>query len=408
MKIKLVTFVPHPNFGTCLQSYALNAVLKSMGHDVEFIYTDKYTFKYIIKLLIFKIKHLLGINASNGNNGESFEILSLPDSSIKSFLAKYFGLNKLELFRKRRHSLQWAKVVKFAYEDDNYKMRHLYSKSDIEAVVNDADLFITGSDQIWNPYCAGFDPFMFLEFVKGRKKCISYSSSISLPQIPASVSFRIKNDLSFFQHIAVREQKSVELLNNLLDRSDVKLVIDPTYLLSSEEWISFANRAHIEFPLPDKYIFCYCIGSQRKNLYKKAIEEVKEQTGINEIINLECYNRDNSNWGNGRLYKDAGPYEWVYLLLHSSYVVMDSFHATVFALKFKKDFVHILKNIDEDTGSQNARMYDILNRYGLLDKIYHDDGKKDWLRPIDYSKVTPILEAEIKESFDFLRYEIEE
>ena len=41
MKIKLVTFAPHPNFGTCLQAYALNYVLREMGHDVEFIYNRR-------------------------------------------------------------------------------------------------------------------------------------------------------------------------------------------------------------------------------------------------------------------------------------------------------------------------------------------------------------------------------
>ena len=136
------------------------------------------------------------------------------------------------------------------------------------------------------------------------------------------------------------------------------------------------------------------------------VEDVKNKTGINDVITLECYNRP-LNYGGGRLYYDAGPYEWVYLLAHSSYVCMDSFHATVFALKFHKEFVHAMKSADSETGSQNTRMYDILSRYGLLFKNY--DGKSDkWFDKIDYPKVDSMIDHEIKDSMSFLEYEIQQ
>ncbi len=92
-----------------------------------------------------------------------------------------------------------------------------------------------------------------------------------------------------------------------------------------------------------------------------------------------------------------GPYEWVYLLKHASYICMDSFHATVFALKFQKEFVHAMKNSDTESGSQNTGMYDILSRYGILYKNYNDDGGIEWQKQIDYSRVTPIIEEEIED-----------
>ena len=136
------------------------------------------------------------------------------------------------------------------------------------------------------------------------------------------------------------------------------------------------------------------------------VQEVKHFTGIQNVITLECYNR-NLNYGNGRLYKDAGPYEWVYLLQHASYICMDSFHATVFALKFQKEFVHAMKNEDTETGSQNTRMYDILSRYGILYKNYNVGGNNGWQQPVDYARLTPLIESEIKDSIDYLKYEIE-
>lgn len=412
MKIKLITFAPQPNFGTSLQSYALNYVLRQMGHDVEFIYNAldapplfrHYVVKLVKLLLPDSAIALLKKKRQRNKLESRLLILQLPHHPILYILSKLPGYKRIYKACKCVNP-QWRKVYKFTHEDDNFKMRRIYTSKQYHEVETDADLFITGSDQIWNPYCGGFNPMMFLEFVR-EKKCVSYSSSISQPMLPKSIEQRIKRDLLKFQHIGVREQRSVDLLNELLGRTDVRLVVDPTYLLSAEEWTDFGEKAELEFPLPEKYIFCYFVGCKRKDVYERMVQETKQFTGIDNVITLECYDRP-LNYGGGMLYKDAGPYEWVYLLKHASYVCMDSFHATVFALKFQKDFVHALKNEDTEVGSQNTRMYDILHRYGLSHKIYKSYENTSWQMKIDYSNVDTTIESEIKESLKFLVYEIE-
>ena len=413
MKIKLVTFAPHPNFGTCLQSYALNKVLRDMGHDVEFIYNGRedrrHTLKGRIKSLIkhFVPKSIIDKRKAKKQNvsanAEPY-IITLPNNYFHYLLSKlpfYKALYK----RYKCRNLQWKKVYKFTFEDGNYNMKRLFIKKQYDEAVKDADLFITGSDQIWNPYCGGFNPMMFLEFVKGKKKCVAYSSSISRPYLPDSLKDRIKQDLTQFHHIAVREQKSVDVLTELLQRDDIKLVVDPTYLLSAKEWSDFGKKAQIEFEVPEKYIFCYFVGSARYDFYQKMVEDVKRFTGIDEVITLECYNRT-LNYGNGRLYNDAGPYEWIYLLEHASYVCMDSFHATVFALKFGKDFCHALKSGDNNsTSSQNTRMYDMLGRYGLLNKIY-DGTSEDWKQTVDFENVWETMDKSMQSSILYLENSI--
>ena len=423
MKIKLVTFAPHPNFGTCLQSYALNYVLRKMGHDVEFIYnrreTPPLTFRHYV---LTALKRILGMLLSEKQIGRMKErkdaktrngrfdnnepvILQLPNHRVLNFFSKCPGY---KFFAKRWYygNLQKRKVYKFTFENGNFNMRRLFTYADYEKVVADADLFITGSDQIWNPFCGGYNPMMFLEFVPKGTKCVAYSSSISQPAIPSSVEERMRTALSKFTHIAVREQRSVELLSKLLGRDDIKLVVDPTYLLSAEEWEEFGNKAEIEFTVPDKYIFCYFVGGKRADVYERMVQDVKRFTGIEKVINLECYNRRRI-YGSGITYQDAGPYEWVYLLRHASYICMDSFHATAFALKFQKEFVHAMKNADTEIGSQNTRMYDILSRYGILYKNYNDDGGTAWQQCIDYRRVAPLIMQEIKDSMDYLKYEID-
>lgn len=420
-KIKLVTFAPHPNFGTCLQSYALNYVLRKMGHDVEFIYNRREvppltpkrfaikTAKRILKTLLSEkqIEQLkarkTAIETSKGQLAPV--VLNLPNHRLLGILSRlrcYRWVAKHWYYGNR----QKRKVYKFTFIDDNFHMRRLFTASDYKAVVEDADLFVTGSDQIWNPYCGGYNPMMFLEFVQDGTKCIAYSSSISQPDIHPKIKDRMAKALSKFQYIGVREQRSVELLNTMLGRTDVQLVVDPTYLLSAKEWENFGEHAELEFEVPERYIFCYFVGEKRKDVYEQMVQDVKRFTGISEVITLECYDRP-LNYGGGRLYKDGGPYEWVYLLRHASYVCMDSFHATVFALKFQKEFVHALKNADTETGSQNTRMYDILSRYGLFYKIYHQHNDAGWQQRINYNKVNPIIEHEIKESLEYLRQEIE-
>ena len=414
MKIKLVTFAPHPNFGTCLQSYALNKILRDLGHDVEFIYNGRenpkwgikdYT-RYLIKSIlpakiVQKIREKRETTATQSTQQPPV-VLSLPNSKFRYYQSEMpFYNNVYKTFKCR--TLQWKKVWEFTFEDGNYNMKRLYTHDQYDEVVKDADVFITGSDQIWNPYCGGFNPMMFLEFA-GEKKRIAYSSSIARPEFPMNVRERAKKDLKKFKYIGIREQSSVGMLNDLLDRDDVRAVVDPTYLLTKEEWMDFANRANVEFELPKKYIFCYYIGDRYRD-YSAMVDDVKSQTGILNVITADCTN-GHVNYGDGILYKDGGPYEFVYLLSHATMVCMDSFHATVFALKFGVDFVHILKTKTENSSeSQNSRMYDLLKRYNLLYKLY-DKKDNDWLRPIDFNVINKKMEEEIISSRDFLLLEI--
>lgn len=421
-KIKLITFAPHPNFGTCLQAYALNKILLEMGHDVVFIYNERETPPVSLSIrIIAKIKSFVRkitpfwwyqklkgyrdrVNMQRERHSEALNnpyILELPNHPILAMIADIWPGFEIWL-RKPNPNIQWKKVLKFMFHDDNFKMKRIWTHKQYMQINKETDLYITGSDQIWNPYCGGYNPMMFVEFGENVRR-IAYSSSISQPSIHPSIHNRMMNALSKFSHIGVRERLSVDILNHELHRTDVRLVVDPTYLLTEKQWSAFGKKAEIEFVLPDHYIFCYFVGY--RPVFDEMVEEVKKHTGIKEVIALECYNRTHV-YGNGRLYSDAGPYEWVYLLEHADYICMDSFHATVFSLKFKKDFVVAMKNKDEEIGSQNGRMYDILSRYGLSNKIFTEKKCTTWKTPINYDEVTPIIDSEIDCSMEFLKKEI--
>ena len=142
MKIKLVTFAPHPNFGTCLQSYALNKVLRDMGHDVEFIYNGRENppkniasyIKYIkalLKCVLLKqmVKQIKAKRAEEHSSKPDIPpyILRLPNNYLRYWLSLLPGYEKVYKILTCR-TLQWKKVYKFTFEDGNYKMKRPYIK----------------------------------------------------------------------------------------------------------------------------------------------------------------------------------------------------------------------------------------------------------------------------------------
>lgn len=412
-KVKLVTFAPNLNFGTCLQSYALNSVLRSKGCDVQFIYNGRenpplplaqrlcfHLSSALPPLLAGRLKKLIAGRA--GSVSDEPHVLTLPDDRILGALCKIAPFKTFYDTLKYR-APRMKKVYKFAFKDGNFNMRRLYTKADYKSVVDDADLFVTASDQIWNPFCGGFNPMMFLEFAEDKKR-VAYSSSIAVDSFPKNLEERAKADLSKFSYIGVREKPSVGYLNRLLGRQDVRLVVDPTLLLTKEAWLDFAARADMEIDVPDSYLFCYFVGSRNED-YRRMVADVRAKTGIGDVITLSCY-------GDARFCEDsvpynaAGPYEFVRLISRASAVCTDSFHATMFAMKFGVDFVHILKSKNDASHlSQNGRMYDILERYGLLNKLYGENSVS-WLDPVDFDKLWGVMGEDIGDSMRFLDMEI--
>ncbi len=413
-KVALVTFMPHANYGTCLQSYALTRVIEKFGYDVTFLYNGRevpvkslrVVLKRLVKFILPKrilviCKKKLQVKAKQ-EEVLSPHILTLPNNILGKFLSQYRIWQKIyELYKCR--TIQSKKIWEYTFLDNNYKTRRMWTLKDYYDVVEEMSCFITGSDQIWNPYCGGFNPMMFLEFA-GEKKRVAYSSSIVRNEFPIEVRERAKEDLLKFSAIAVREKQSVVMLEELLDRKDITLVVDPVYLLSKEEWISFGNRAKIEFKIPENYIFCYFVGTERNEDYRKMVQDVKKKTGIERVITMGC-TTNKENIGQDIFYNDGGPYEFIYLLANADFVCLDSFHGTVFSLKFEIEFAHILKSDEVHSSglsSQNERINDLVKRYGIKHKIYTNNMDLSWLKPTNFEYVNSIMETEIKQSLNYL------
>lgn len=368
--IVLVTWLGGGNYGTSLQSFALHKKIEGLGYHVSFLleFPKKFTLKNKIKFVL----GILGVNKKLKNK-------ILP----------------------KRQTPKQQKLSKFI--STNYNLcKSINSKRQLSKLIKNTDVFVTGSDQIWNT-SYNFNPFYFLDFVDNAKR-IAYASSIGLQDFPNQHKPEVKKLLSKFKHIGLREETGVYAISKLLCRTDVVQVVDPTFLLDAKDWKNISQNSHIEIELPEKYIFCYLIGKNK--WYEDQLKKVSQLTDIKNIIIVPATENINFTIGGATIYNSAGPLEFVKLIERSSFVCTDSFHATAIALNLNKDFVEFIRFKNTDSSSQNSRIYDILSHYQLMNRIY-SDVSNEWTLPINYSTVNDILEKDRKASLDYLKNAIE-
>ena len=368
--IVLVTWIGGGNYGTSLQSFALHRKLELLGYNVSFLlkFPDTFRFKDKVKCILCK----LGID-----------------------------MNITRMFiRSTKKSVKQKKLADFV--SDNYNICEIHSQGDLIKLIEKTDAFVTGSDQIWNT-AYSFNPFYFLDFA-GESKRIAYASSIGLEDFPQEHKPVVKELLSKFSHIGLREQTAVGVVSKLLGRKDVVQVLDPTFLLKETEWTDISNHASIEIKLPKKFIFCYLIG--KNSWYKEQLTKVMETTGIKDVVVVPAAEYAGFSIEGATIYNGAGPLEFVKLIHASSFVCTDSFHATALSINLNKDFVEFMRFRDSDKASQNSRLYDVLTHYQLMDRIFSEEKIK-WSHKIDFTFSNKQLEEDRKKSLDYLVNAIE-
>ncbi|WP_320167931.1 polysaccharide pyruvyl transferase family protein [Mangrovibacterium marinum] len=370
MKIGIVTWLGTGNFGTSLQSYALHRKLEEIGYDVCFLpyfSFSEFTLYGKFKKILRSSKHLAAV----------------------IFKRLFFGAkhqSKIQLFNKY-----------------NYNIRVVSTQKQYEKLLQNIDVFVTGSDQIWNCYHS-FNPFYFLSFA-GNVKRVAYASSIGTTTFPKDKESEIGALLSKFKHIGVREKTAVSLIKNLLNRTDVRQVVDPTFLLDKKHWLSFAENAKIEFEVPEKYILCYFVGNE--SCTEQQLEAVRQQLEINNIIVIPAMENAEIRFSNALIYRNAGPYEFVHLISHATCVCTDSFHATAISIITQKNFIEFMRFKDNDKKSQNSRIYDLLNHYGLMNRLYKSNDST-LFDPIDYTEVAKKVQIDREDCLEYLKNSIDQ
>lgn len=269
------------------------------------------------------------------------------------------------------------------------------------------DVYIAGSDQIWNPDFFIDDLSYFLDFLPEEKKRISYASSFGKSEFK-SEKYRDKCAmlLSRFQHISVREQSGMKIAKSLCG-IDAEWVLDPTLLLNKYDWMKLADTDI----LTDEIILCYTMPGDR--VVTESIEKIAKQlqliTGL-PVVRIGNKEYDVFKYGRKSCDIEAGPLEFVRYFLKAKYVVTNSFHGTAFSLNLDKDFIIPINDSLKTSTALHERILSILKLLGAESAVIKTselDKTIDFSKhAIQHGKISDKLEEERKRSFEYLKLAI--
>lgn len=370
MKVGIITINDDSNYGNRLQNYAVQEVLKSLGCESETIVNhNKVRYKRHHRNFTETINHII-----EKNKGKSWD---------------YF---KLQV-----HKLRNKKKIK-DYQARQSKAFQLFTStyiSETEYVILDGnlpndlnqnfDFFVTGSDQVWNPYYRRTSPIDFLTFAPKHKR-IAYAASFGVSRIPLTFIEDYRIWLSEMKNLSVREQAGVDIIKKLTGR-DAIVLVDPNLMLSKEKWLSISKVSNLK--PKRKYLLTYLLGNPAygKKISKQiALDNNLEVVNLADIIVLRYYFID--------------PTEFIDLIHSAELILTDSFHCTAFSILLEKPFAVL-----DRLGAQalSSRLDTLLSTFRLQSRKWDSLKNSNNLFAIDFSQVPVILENERAKAFDYLK-----
>lgn len=360
MKIGILTFHCAHNYGAVLQCYALQETLKQMGHKVEVI---DYRPQYLLKPYAI-------LNKERFISTNPFKILK---RIIREFLLLVVRLKRYKVFE---DFIQNKLILSCRVTKNNIPSYY--------------DVYIMGSDQIWNPYITdGFDPVYFglFNFQKGNKKYISYAASMETKILDDHAKNTYKRILNNFDSVSVRETQLASLLQPLTDLK-INVVTDPTLLADITIWKKLARKPDLN----KKYVLVYQVRTSNETL--RIANGIAKQ--INAVV-VEVTAWHKTNFKKNNLQCES-PESFIGLIKYASCIITTSFHGTAFSIIFNKPFYCIKLDDGSDT-----RSISLLNSVALIDRMIDKKEKVPVFSKINYDIVNDKISKLRNESLDFLR-----
>lgn len=376
-KVGIITIHNSPNYGACLQSYALYRYIQQQGNDVEIIDLHR-PFAYEDYIPSKKYVSSRSVKRS---------LLSRIKENVKSLIG----------IKPKKSSLYSPSAIK-KFDEFNavIKLSQPYRGID-ELYANPPlyDLYVSGSDQLWNPtqaYC--LEPY-FLTFVpKGQGKKISYATSVGITDLRDNEKKDFAKWLNLYDDISVREYQAQSLLQGLLAVKKVNQVADPTFLLDPKDWKDMAVK-----PKQSKYILMFTL-QHRPEILEYCLQ-LSKQSGL-PLIELGQVQPDVLD-GSYTAVKDAGPKEFLGYIENAELVITDSFHCTVFSLIMGANnfYTYIAP-----TNQRGSRIIDLLDTYQIIEHLLSPDLNVSFdtlmESQIPHQKVNMIMKLERVRSRDFI------
>lgn len=373
MKIGILTLPLNSNYGGVLQAYALQTVLKRMGHDV------------------------LEVELKKNLRWQYPPLWKMPLSFGKRFLFKYIVRRKnqkilLERYERKIYPLLVHDILEFIS-----KYIKQFKVDKFIDCKGKFDAFVCGSDQIWRyKYYLFFEgdiANVYLKFL-GDDSCkrIAYAASFGTDnwEYPAKETAECKNWIQKFDAVSVREETGVKLCSTYYDIK-AKHVLDPTMLLSKDDYVDLIEKSDV--PKSKGNLFCYILDNTDEKM--NVVKNIEKQRHLSSFF----MKGDCGNWTEDLEKRIQPPVEsWLRAFYDSEFIVTDSFHACVFSILFHKQFL-VIGNKERGL----ARIYSLLSMFGLEDRLTSDTGLDiNRMKTIDYDRVDEILAKHREESRTFL------
>lgn len=338
MKIGVITLHRVINYGSALQAYALQQYLEKENYgEVELIdYYFPNKFHKVSNTFISWLRH--------------FYCVEIRDM--------YFRGRK-----KKIHSLQDF-YKKFYHLSPN----HYMSVKDIMNNPPNYDLYITGSDQLWNVNTLRNDPVPYCEFAPHNKRRISFASSFTINKLPDEFKDSVRNRLNKYTHIGVREKSSLDIVNDLKINQDiiVRNTCDPTLLLEKDDYNELAECSKLRIEEPYILVYMLNYAYNPEPAFSRSIKEARKEYGC-RIVAIDSY-KVKLEKGDQRVV-GIGPLEFCWLFAHAKFVLTSSFHGTMFSIINRCPFI----TIAPPKGHEDRRVEDILDSLGLANCYKYSD-----------------------------------
>lgn len=351
-KVGVITFHNYDNYGAILQSYGLQKKLKELGTSPEII---DYRCDYI---------------------SNPFRLVNLKEKGFFNYI--YGAIGHICYIPRRRKCNRFRKRMRYSEP---------VTRKNLETVSDKYDIYLAGSDQIWDYKLTNFDKTYFLDFVADGKKKASYAASIGEHVPPEQYQQEYSRLLKDFDVILTRETYGAEIVEKLTG-SRPECTCDPTLLLTADEW----NELLVEPKRKDKYILVYQLGINTEIV--DFVKRLKRKTGCKVIYipfplvgALKC-----------SMKIAIGPSEWMGLFKNAEYVVSDSFHGVVFSLLFNRKFFAMTNG-----HHKNQRVEQLLARVNLTERTIDSISDKKLTEEIDFSYANEQLQCMRAESMELLK-----
>jgi hypothetical protein len=383
-KVGLVMAYKGSNYGAQLQAYATQHIIESLGFETSII--DYRRKRFSISSIVF------------GPGILNYYINSRKERRIRQKTRVDID-NAVYLDNKKKRKEQLDSFI-------NRRLHSIVKYTSYKKLEQDALSFsatLIGSDQKWLPG-ACYDKINALQFAGSNCKRVSYATSLGVSEYPSYCREMSKKMWDGIDSLSVREKTGADIVRKICgDGKRVEVVVDPTYLITKEEW---EQLIPIEKKIDGEYVLCYFLGDDKES--KICARKFCDAKGLKlvSIMSDESFSDIDISYAD-ILIKGASPEDFVNIIRGASYVFTDSFHGVAFSVINNRQFYIFYRKRADAKLSRNSRIDDILKLWCVEDRLIVDKDR-DWnssggVGVINYEMVNEVLIRERERSMFFLK-----